>query len=162
MKYKFILPIAAVLLLLCGITLLATQLYTPNSDVIKEITLKDTEITSEILEFSASGLKPGDVREYTINLNGKSAGSYNLNFDFAIVKDGTLKNFVDVTLQQGKSSYTYKLSELLNGKTVSFTCNIGINSATAIKIIYSMSIDIGNEAQNATADFAINLTAEKF
>ena len=162
MSKKYVLPIAAVMLLIVGVALLITVLTTANDDVVQDITLSANDITRESLEFSANGLMPGDVREYTINLKGKSAGSYNVMLDFGVVEDGALKNFVDVTVQQGDRAHTYKLYELLDGKPVSFNCRIGSMQATVIKVIYSMPAEIGNEAQNASVDFAINLTAEKF
>lgn len=162
MSKKYVLPLVIVGLLLVGVALLGVTLVTSNDEFVKDITLIESDFTHKSLEFSANGLKPGDVREYTINLKGKSSGNYTLNLDFAEVKEGALKNFVDVTLEQGETHYTYKLCELLEGKTVSFTCKIGVTNATVIKVIYSMPIETGNEAQNATADFAINLTAEKF
>ncbi|MCH5152453.1 MAG: hypothetical protein J1F68_00625 [Clostridiales bacterium] len=158
---KYVLPIVTVVMLLVGVGLLVTVLLTTDNDLMKDITLNDNDITREKLEFSASGLNPGDVREYTINLKGKSAGTYMLNFDFVEVDNGALKNYVDVALQYGQDCYTYRLSELLEGKTVSFNCRIGAKT-TVIKVIYSMPLDTGNEAQNATTHFTVNLTAEKF
>lgn len=162
MRKKYVLPIVIVALLLVGVALLTMVLSTTNNEFVKNITLNEKDITRESLEFSANGLKPGDVREYTINLKGKSVGIYTLVFDFVEVENGTLKNFVDVAMQYGQESYTFKLSELLEGKTVSFQCRIGVKDSTVVKVIYSMAVDIGNEAQSATTDFAINLTAEKF
>ena len=159
---KYVLPIATVVLLLVGVAILTVALLTNNNEYVKDITLKGNDVTRESLEFSAGGLKPGDVKEYTINLKGKSAGNYTLNFDFVEMDDGALKNYVDVALQYGGKSYTYKLSELLDGKTVSFNCRVGVSNATVIKVIYSMPLSAGNEAQKATCDFRVNLTAEKF
>lgn len=161
MRLKYFLPIAAVVMLLLGLAILVAVLPTANDAFAREITLKDNDVTRETLEFSASGLKPGDTKEYTINLKGKSVGNYELSFEFVEVKKGALKNFVDVTLQYGKDSYTYRLYELLEGKTVRFNCRIGAMDATVIKVIYSMSTSVGNEAQNETTDFRVNLTATK-
>ena len=159
---KYVLPVVIAVMLLVGVTIWTVVLLTTDNEFVKDITLKEKDVTRESLEFSANGLKPGDVREYTINLKGKSAGNYTLNLDFVEVDDGALKNYVDVALQYGDKSYTYKLSDLLDGKAVSFNCRIGISSATVIKVIYSMPTDTGNEAQKATCDFRVNLTAEKF
>ena len=161
MKLKIFFPIAAAVLLLVGAGLLAVILLTPNNDFVKDITLKDNDITSETLNFSANGLKPGDEREYTLNINGKSAGSYKLYFDFVESQSGALKDFVNVTLLYGDKGETYALSDLLNGAAVCINCNVGVTSGAVIKVIYSMPIGVGNEAQNATTDFAINLTAAK-
>ena len=158
---KYVLPIVTVVLLLVGVAIWTVVLLTTNNEFVKDITLNEKDITHETLEFSAGGLKPGDVREYKINLKGKSAGIYTLKLDFVETDNGALKNYVDVALQYGGKSFTYKLSELLEGKTVSFECHIG-TKATVIELIYSIPQDIGNEAQKATCDFKVNLTAEKF
>ena len=161
MRLKYVLPIVAVVLLLVGVAILTTVLLATNDEFVKDVSLKENDITRESLEFSANGLNPGDVREYTINLKGKSAGTYALSFDFVEVGNGALKNFVDVALQYGDKTFNYKLAELLDGKPVSFNCRIG-GGTTVIKVIYSMSQDTGNEAQRTSTDFTVNLTAEKF
>ena len=161
MRLKYVLPIVAVILLLSGVAILTMVLWTTNDGFVRDISLKENGTTRESLEISANGLKPGDVREYTINIKGKSSGTYALNFDFVEVNSGALKNYVDVSLQYGDQTYNYKLCELLEGKPVSFNCRIG-GGTTVIKVIYSMSQDTGNEAQRTSTDFTVNLTAEKF
>ena len=161
MKLKIILPIAAVALLLVGVVLLALTLGLPKNEFVKDLTLNDSDVTQENIELSANGLIPGDSREYTLNFKGKATGNYSLSFEFVEVGQGALKDFVDVTLQCGENVYSYKLAQLLDGTSVNFHCRISTQEVTVVKIIYSMSEDVGNGAQNATADFTINITAKK-
>ena len=160
MKLKIILPIAAVVLLLFGVVLMALTLASPNSSFIKEVTLNDDGVEQE-LEMSANGLIPGDSREYTLNLKGQSTGDYLLNFEFVELNDGALKNFVKVTLQCGDKSDTYNLSDLLGGQVATLKIKTIAKQTTVVKVIYSIPSEVGNEAQNATVDFTVNLSADK-
>ena len=161
MKLKIILPIAAVVLLLVGVVLMGLTLASPNSSFIKDVTLNDSGTTQETLEMSANGLTPGDVREYTLNFKSQSSGSYMLNFQFVELSDGALKDFVKVTLLCDDSSATYNLSDLLGGEVATLKVKVVSKQNCVVKVIYEIPIEVGNEAQNATADFTVNLTAEK-
>ena len=160
MKLKIILPIVAVALLLFGVVLMALTLASPNSSFIKDVTLNDDGVEQE-LEMSANGLIPGDSREYTLNLKGQSTGDYSLNFAFVVLNDGALKDFVKVTLQCGDKSDTYNLSDLLGGQVATLKIKTIAKQTTVVKVIYSIPSEVGNEAQNATVDFTVNLSADK-
>ena len=87
--------------------------------------------------------------------------NYKLKFEFEEIEDGELKKYVYVKLQYGDKSEERKLSDLLNGETISFDCKVDTKKVTVIKVTYSMPSKIGNEAQKATSDFVIKLTAEQ-
>lgn len=160
MKVKYILPIVVAVALLVGVGIMAMALPMSDNQQIREITLKENGVTTAQLEFSASGLAPADSREYTIHLTGSSA-KYTLSFQFLSASVNPLKDYIEVTLQHGDDSYDYSLADLLDGTTVSMDCVVGDSGTAVVSVIYSMSADIGNEAQRANADFTINLTAEK-
>ena len=158
MKAKYILPIVVALALLVGVGIMAMALPSKDDQPIT-ITLKEDGATTAKLDFSASGMIPGDSREYVIHLKG-SSGHYALNFQFAPTDNNSLKDFVKVTLRHGDDSYTYSLSELLTGKTVRLDCVVDDGGVAVVSVIYSMPTDISNEAQGADADFTIDIVAE--
>ena len=161
MKLKIFLPIAAVALLLFGVVLLALTVSSPHSELVKDVTLSDTDVTQETLETSANGLIPGDSREYTLNFKGQSSGNYTLKFQFVELNDGALKDSVKVTFVYGDKSDEYDLAYLLKGNIVTLNIKVLPKQATTLKLIYSIPLTVGNEAQNATADFVINLSGDK-
>lgn len=163
MKKLHLILIAVVAVLLAGVVMLAVVLFN-NNEFIKNITLSPDGTTSEKLEFSANGMGPGGKpREYTINLKSKLSDRYIVTLEFEETEEGTLKNFVNVTLQFGdEEPTTYLLAELLDGQTVTFECNINSGATFSIKVTYAIPSEVGNEAQGATADFDIILTAERF
>ena len=155
------LPIAAVLLLLVGVALMAVLLTTPNNTLVHDVTLDDNQVTHDSLNFSVNGLLPGQERGYTVNLKGTRSGNYAVSLEFVEKNEGALKNYIDVTVRCGENERIYKLSELLGGTTVSITCKVTAAQPTVIQVIYTIPQEVGNDAQNATADFVINLTAEQ-
>ena len=160
MKLKYILPIAAVILLIFGVVLMAITLTSSDEEFVKNITLNDKEVTKENIEFSANGLNPGETKQYTINLAGSSSGEYAFTLDFVEQQDGALKDYVDVTVWYGEESQTFKLSELLNGRSINFRYTFDTHGKAVIKIAYSIPIEIGNEAQNVTSDFTVTITVK--
>lgn len=157
-KYILLAAIAAVMIL--GVVILAVVIST-GDDFVHNITLAENGRTMQKLEFSVSGLAPGGSREYTLNLKSQVDAHYSIALDFAEQGDGALKNFVDVTILCGEQSHTYSLADLFEGKTTQFDLDIGRGRSAVITITYSMPQSVGNEAQGATADFVINLTAER-
>lgn len=164
MKLKIFLPIAAVVLLLAGVVLLALTLASPSNDFIKDVTLNDNGTTQETLEMSANGLIPGDSREYTLNFKGQSTGSYALNFEFVEIRNSFPEDSVKVTFKYGEKedeSATYDLLDLLGGQVVTLKLKVVAKRATAVRVIYWLPLEVGNDAQNAAVDFVVNLSADK-
>lgn len=162
-KRNFIL-IAVVAVILAGVVLLAVVMLN-NNDFVKNVTLSENGITHETLEFSANGLHPGDTREYTLNLTSPISDRYIIEFAFEETYDGKLKEYIDVTVKCSGSEgwYEYKLVDLLDGQTLTFNNVVfEADEEVVFTITYTMPLDVGNEAQRATADFYIHLTATRF
>lgn len=138
-----------------GIAVICIVLTTNNSIKIK---LDDSGVTQAELKFSANGLEPTESREYSILLQASSSGTYNVTLEF-VGEKSILGDFVDVTVEYEGGKAENSLANLLNGETVEFTCEI--TKKSAIKIIYTMPEDTGNEAQGASADFDILLTVAR-
>lgn len=135
-----------------GIAVICIVLTTNKTLKIK---LDDSGVTHAELKFSANGLLPAESREYSVVLQAKTSGTYNVTLEF-VGENSILGDFVDVTVEYDGGKAEHSLAEMLNGETVEFTCEIAKKSA--IKIIYTMPEETGNEAQGASADFDILLT----
>lgn len=138
-----------------GIAIICIVLTTNKTIKIK---LDDSGVTQAELKFSANGLEPAESREYSILLQASTSGTYNVTLEF-VGEKSILGDFVDVTVEYEGGKAENSLANLLNGETVEFTCEI--TKKSAIKIIYTMPEDTGNEAQGASADFDILLTVAR-
>lgn len=125
-----------------------------------EMKLEKDGVTSGQFEFSTVGLAPGRdyAKGYNVDLVAKSAGDYwiTLSFDG---EEGLLSDILDVEVAYDGGKIINNLSDLLNGKTVSFSCNV--SKSAQISITYVMPEDAGNELQNTVADFTVTISAER-
>ena len=159
MKKKYILGIVLIAAIIFGIILLIVQ-CSSDKDFVKNVTLSENGVTREELEFSAANLKPGDSRDYILNLKCKTDGKYAIGLAFSEEKDGGLRNYVTVTITYEDFSVAYTLDELFKGRIVELDCNISSDPAQ-IHVIFTMPSEVGNEAQGAETDFIVILTAER-
>lgn len=164
MTKKNLILVAIVAVILAGVVLLGVIMIN-NDEFVTNITLSENGETHETLEFSAKGFHPGEDREYTINFKSPVSDRYRIEFTFEETYDGKLKDYIDVTVSYGGSEgwYEYKLADLLDGKTLLFD-NVIFEAGEEVSftITYTMPLDVGNEAQKATADFYLILTATRF
>ncbi len=102
---------------------------------------------------------PGFSTSYQIQLKGKSDERYALTVSFEKTGEVSLAPFVDVSLYYGGERIADgKLSEFLEGKGGSVDAEFSSSKTQQIEIVYSMSEEVGDEAQNTTADFKVVLT----
>ena len=160
MKKGYIWAIVLVAAIIFGIVLVIVQ-CSADDEFTKNVKLEESGIVRENLHFSATGLRPGDTRDYTIIVTPEADAVYVLALDFEEENDGGLRDFIDVTLSYGDTVVETTLTELFAGKTVSFECDISKKVPARIHVVFSMSLDVGNEAQGATSDFGTYLTATR-
>lgn len=161
MKKKQILAIVLVAVIIFGIILYLLLTRDSKYKLFKEIVLEESSITHEELIFSANGIKPGDSRDYTLQLTAKDNGFYGIDFSFVENNDGGLRNFIVVRLEHEDDIREYSLDELFNGLTIGFNIEVFRKTPTLINVIFIMPQEIGNEAQGAECYFIVNLTAER-
>ena len=97
-----------------------------------------------------------------MHINAKKQDTYVVTLDFNELKDNGLKSLVNVRLMLGDiPMYEGTLESLLaDGTTVTFECAPSDDNKVSMKVIYSMSVDVGNEAMGASADFLVTLTSQ--
>ncbi len=113
--------------------------------------------TTHILEASLCDLSPGNSREYYIDLDGDNADAYYVTLVFRDDDGGALKNYVDVEIVTDGTTQKKSLKSLLEGNEY---FSLG-KKASTIKIIYSMSNEVGNESQGTEVSFYIDLTTKR-
>ncbi|MBO6263022.1 MAG: hypothetical protein J6N93_01950 [Clostridia bacterium] len=131
-----------------------------QSDFSEEITVEIHGTTTSVLTVDDLNLKPGEYREYAVNLKSDVDIEYTIDLDFVETDDGGLKNFINTEIKCLDETHTKALCDLLNGEDkITFKCPLQKDVVTQIVIRYYMPIETGNEAQGTAADFNVVLTA---
>ena len=114
----------------------------------------------ESIVFEDLNMAPGKSTEYTISLTNDVTGDCALSFSFEELEDSPLKQYVYATVEiNGESVCDELLADLLDGHEITTDITLHRSEPTTVTVRYSMPVEIGNEAQNTTASFQINLTA---
>ena len=116
--------------------------------------------TSVLLSADKPNLKPGESYYYTVILACKTEGRYEITLQFEEIKKGGLENYVNVETSCNGTVHHNALNALLESEDgITFICELKKSPATEIKILYSMPVEVGNEAQGTELDFNVSLTA---
>lgn len=151
-KLKYIIIIISIVLTLTGVVILGIL---QNNNNLKDKTVVEINgETSKTLKAEIKGLYPGKTEEYTILFEGDSAEEYIITLNFFDDNGGDLKNYILVRIETNNSSIEKPLNELLDGDLVSLGQGVA-----EIKILYTMPIDTGDEAQGASVVFYVELNA---
>lgn len=115
---------------------------------------------TESVEFQDLSLSPGEQSQYTISLKKGEIERYEVSLHFEATGSATIAKYTDVRVEMnGELLCERKLSECFNDEALTFDCDFSDQEKYDVTVIYSMPKDVGNEAQNAQADFVLNITA---
>lgn len=150
------------LIVMCVIILLGVVLtiyfLTADKHVIK-VSIEPDE--TKAIRFEELCLRPGENCEYTISISNEYAQEYRLTLRFEDQDTTlTLKKYAYVRLEKdGEVLCDTRLSEMFEQPSIELTVDFTDGKKNDIRIIYYMPEDVGNEAQNAEADFTLLVTA---
>lgn len=150
------------LIVMCVVILLGVALtiyfLTADKHVIK-VSIEPDE-TKEI-RFEELCLRPGESCAYTLSIRSGYAQKCRLTLRFEDQNTKlTLKDHAYVRMEKdGEVLCDTKLSEIFEQQTVEVAVDFTDGESNDIRIIYYMPEDVGNEAQNAEADFRLLVTA---
>ena len=151
--------IALCTLIVFGISLSIYFVASRDDRNIIDVKLDSSESQSSV-EFCALGLVPGKSVEYTIRLTNEVEGEYNITLEFEEEAEQELKKYVFAKIEVGgKIICDSLLADLFNGEKLSFSGALSSDKSRNIKITYYMPDSVGNEAQNAEANFELRITA---
>ncbi len=127
-----------------------------------ETTIELGEQKQTEMKIDLTGIHPGDSTSYKINLNANKGDAYISSITFEKTGTDSLAPFIDVEIKIGDERIDgARLSDYLGGRRAEFTADFSDTDSLQVEIIYSMSVDIGDEAQNTTADFKTVLNVER-
>lgn len=161
MKKNKLVRIALIVLsvmILIGVALTMYMLSIVNNHDIIKVNIKDD--ATQVVEFQNLCLIPGEKCEYTISFSSEVADEYNLRLAFRETVENTLKNYVHIKIEaNGEIVYDQLLATLFDNSNITLTVDLTDDRKNDIKIIYYLPKEIGNEAQNAEANFELLITA---
>ncbi len=160
-KASNILILSLVAVTIIGI-IVGIWVHTSQQKFINEKTFFLNEKERTELDVRLSGVYPGMSVPYTVKLKANKGDSFNLTVDFQKVGKDSLASFIDVELFVNSEKIdSAKLSEYLSGRQVDFSVDFDGTENAEVEIVYSMGLDVGDEAQNTAADFDVVISAER-
>ncbi len=127
-----------------------------------EKTIDLNETTQTEMEVHLSGLCPGDSASYELHLKAEEGASFEIVMSFDETGESSLAPFLDVEIRLHDEKIDEgKLYDYLHGKLVTFPTRFDSGTQIDLTITYAMGLEVGDEAQNTTADFSITLYAKE-
>lgn len=154
---KIILTLVSVAMSFVGLSLLIVLQDKNDLQNTIVINVDGNDIDRELPSVNINGLYPGKEECYTISLIGSLSDEYYISLAFYedVSKNNDLAEYLEVKIMTKRIEIKKSLKELFDGVPVSLG-----DYASEINIAYYMPIDIGNESQNTTATFHIELMAK--
>ncbi len=160
-RTSYILILSLVVVTMIGIVI-GVWNYVSQDKFTGEKTIVLNEQPQTEMEVNLSGLYPGMSISYEIHLKANKGDTFDITMEFEKTDKDSLARFVDVEVRlNGEGIDSAKLSEYLGGRQIAFSAEFDDAPEIDIEVVYSMSIDVGDDAQNTTADFNIILSSEK-
>lgn len=152
-----ILLVALAIMILLGVAL-TVYFLTVDKRVIK-VRIEPDE--TQQIHFDAICLRPGEQCEYTVELSCEYSKQYRLTLAFSDREPTqTLKNYAHVRVEKdGEVVCDQLLADMFEQGGVTTQIDFTDGAKNDIRIVFYMLETVGNEAQNAEADFDLLLTA---
>ncbi len=160
-RTSYILILSLVVVTMVGIGI-GTWSYVSQDKFANEKTIVLNEQSQTEMEVNLSGFCPGMSVSYEMHLKANAGDVFDITMDFEKTDTDSLARFIDVEVRlNGEKIDSAKLSEYLNGKPLAFSAEFNSTSEIDVEIVYSMGLEVGDEAQNTMADFNIVLSAKR-
>ncbi|MBQ8319672.1 MAG: hypothetical protein IJX81_02225 [Clostridia bacterium] len=152
----FFLIVSLVVTITVGLT---NRGKTPQENAGLSVTLTQDGIAKDTLHVEDLNVTPGKQVQVKAKISCQADGNYEFTLTFIETAESPLKDFLDVTVEKGGRTVAQApLSELLSGGTMSFRQQVFEQESFDLIIIYSMDIDVSDEAQGAEASFDVELS----
>lgn len=138
-----------------GIVVLNSQ-----SSFSKEIELTQDGATQENLSINIEGVYPTKSVEYSVKFGSKATKSYDVELSFEQSGETDMAQYLELSIVlNGDTVESGNLQEYLSGKVVALDLAMQKSEPAVLILRYTMPSEVGNEAQNLSVDFIVNITA---
>ena len=147
-------------LILLGVILLVLVIAADDNKNVIDISLEVGETRK--IEFDALCLVPGEQSGYTLSLKRGSSRKYDLKLGFVdlVPEKNSLGQYAYVKIESdGELICDSPLASILDRDDITVSVDLTKQKTQELRIAYYLPEEIGNEAQNAEALFALLLTA---
>lgn len=155
-----------ILLICLGVAIIVAALFSAyllTADQQRMIRLVIEPEGAYMVSFENLSMIPGEPVNYTLVLEDELSENYHVCLQFVEreeAEETTLKFFTDVTIEvDGEVLCNQSLDQLFKGEQIDFVVALSQEDKKEISICYYMPEDVGNEAQNAKAEFDLLVTA---
>lgn len=115
-------------------------------------------ISDNVITISNLNIEPGTSKTSFIKFKCQVAGNYNIKLDLEEKGIGYLKKYLTITIKKdGKIYYQDSLEDALKNNDIYVTKEFAKDEEVQLDIIYTMPLDVGNEAQGSSVDFDIKI-----
>lgn len=163
-RIAHILIISMSVMILVGI-ILSTVLYYVNRKTTSEnftVVLKKDTLTAAPFSVVLTGMRPGEQEEYTVLLKAEREAERKIYMEFTETENKGLPQFVEIEIfANGESVAKMPLEDIFEADPVCFTCHASMKEPVQIKIVYLMSLDVGNEAMGTSSKFEIKISSDR-
>ncbi len=154
------------IILLVAVTVVAlvagVYTYTSQNKYSEEKTVTVDGETKTELEVELKEFVPGSREFYEIKLKGNRGSKFDVSMNFEKLKTDSLAKYIDVEIfVDGKKVDGNSLDVYLEGKSTEFEVDFSDEEIKTVSIVYEMGLDVGDEAQEKSADFKVVLTSKR-
>ncbi len=151
----FALAAAMIFGIVVGILLLCRQ-----DEFQKSFRLLEDGVAKDEYEVSFTEFFPGESVSYTIEFQGKIDKIYDVSLSFREEAESPLAEYLDLEIQlNGEVLSVQRLSEYLRENAVALQICTEEQETATLVLCYTMPQEIGNEAQETTASFRVQIEA---
>lgn len=149
---------ALAILTIAGIVITGV-IYSERQNWEETVIVEENGVKKQSLNFSTPNLVPGESSVCKINIVSRASGGFHFILDYVGLDEGTLNEFVRVTVCCDNWSGEYNLSDLVAGEKVEFDVHCEEGQVKTVVIEYFIPSSVGNEAQGKEASFDLSLSA---
>lgn len=155
--------IASSVLIITGVGMSAFFMFDMYKDkTVINVELSEDENYTETIEFEYLNIAPGESIDYTLNIDVEYDGEFDIVISFSDNDESlTLKEYAYARVTMGDTEICdVLLKDLFKSDELRISAETAGDKKTTIKITYYMLESVGDEAQNAEANFTVTVTAE--
>ncbi len=141
---------------------LGVWVYTSQDKFFNEKTFVLNDRSQSEFSVDLSDIYPGRTISYKICLKANKGDYFNITIELDELGESSLADFLGFEIRyEGETIDKASLKEYVEGKKCNFKADFSEKKTVEVEFVYIMDVGVGDEAQGATADFNIVLSAKR-